>query len=372
MWWIRLWRALFGGKALLDVKVTAAVDGVPVAVRVDAPGVSASTTSPSNGLVAPRADVVSVSPAVPCVEPNPVARDSLAASFVDLLLDSGAQQEIAPNSAEVFILDELERLLAQGVPDRAVPQLPEVATSLLRELADANVSQQTILGYLKRDPVITAEVLKLANSPMFRSGEMRIENPERALLQLGMATLKSIVSAVLMKPMLDIRPIYFRMFGQHLWQHSLDTAQACQHLARYYGQGDPFNAYLVGLTHDVGKLAIFRLLIESFQQVHPDVQPRGAVFAQIVKDRSPLLTRHILKQWGMPDFVQQAVEDQQEGRSLSELSSYAFLLNQANMLAEFRWLLGSLSPSSDAGRALLEKYGIPQVLLATAFPDLGQ
>lgn len=355
MWWIRLWHAILGRRP----GSTLAGDPLGEAAGPLASPSSATVAKPEK----PAPHVLSISA-------NHSARDDLSLSFVDLLLEAGTQHDVTPNNAEQFILGELERLLAQGVPERAVPQLPEVATSLLRELADPDVSQECILGHLKRDPVITAEVLKLANSPLFRSGETRIENPERALMQLGMNTLKSIVSAVLMKPMLDIRPIYFRMFGQQLWQHSLETAQACQQLARYYGQGDPFNAYLVGLTHDVGKLAIFRLLIESFQRTHPDVQPRGAVFARIVSDRSPLLTRQIVKQWGLPAFVQQALEDQDDNRSTGDQSTYGFLLRQANMLAEFRWLLGSTTPASDAGRQLLEKYGIPLLLLETAFPEL--
>lgn len=365
MWWIRLWRALMGKKAPTAGERERVPDPASMAIPTTSPATTGDNrASPSVPLQASQAQVLKVSA-------SHSARDELAMSFVDLLLESSAQHDLAPNEAEQFILQELERLLSNGVPDRVVPQMPEVATNLLRELSDPNVSQDIILGHLHRDPAITAEVLKLANSPLFRTGNARIENLERALLQLGMNTLKSIVSTVLMKPMLDIRPIYFRMFGQHLWQHSLDTAQACQHLARYFGQGDPFNAYLVGLTHDVGKLTIFRLLIESFQRVHPDVQPRGAVFSRIVSERSPPLTMQILKHWGMPVFVQQAVEELDDSRSAAEVSGYGFILRQANILAEFRWLLGDTQPNSDEGRALMEKFGVPLLLLKTAFPELG-
>lgn len=350
-WWTAFKRLFSGAQPRIATLSTAAAPAVDPGLE-PVPAIGSS----------PVTSVARVAP------PVDIDHTVLVSAFVDLLLENNLPGDLTPNEAERYILEELKRLLANGIPDRAVPQLPEVALTLLRELGDPEVAQEKILFHLKRDPAIASEVLRLANSPMFRVGEGRVENPERALMLLGMDTLKSIVSAVLMKPLLDIRPIYFRLFGQDLWQHSLDCAQACQNLVKFYRRGDPFNAYLVGLTHDVGKLAIFRLLIDSFQRIHPDVNPRGAVFSDIVRQQSPALSLYIVRQWSLPEFLITALEEQFTQQSATEVSSYGFVLRQANMLAEFKLISTRMASGEQDIATLMERYGIPAALYAVAFP----
>ena len=293
---------------------------------------------------------------------------ALAAGFCDLLLDADPEDSPTPNAAERFIVSELERLLGEDVPDETIPRLPEVAATLMRELADPDISQQRILLHVNRDPAIAAEVLRMANSPLYRVGGDPIENLDAALRLLGLNRLKGLVSSVLMKPMLDIRPIYFRLFGQNLWQHSLDCAEACQTLAMRMGHGNPFNAYLVGLIHDIGKLVIFRLLVESFRRVDPNVQPRGVVFSGIVRDKSARLSYHIVSQWSLADYLTTALDEQTPGHLGSIRSEYGEILHQANMLAEFKLLAERRVRRPEDFRELLEQFQVSEVFFQAIFP----
>jgi HD-like signal output (HDOD) protein len=296
-------------------------------------------------------------------------RHALANSFSELLLESQRGSEaFVLNDSERYILDRVDELLNGDIPDAIIPKLPDVATSLFRELSDPDVSQDRILSYLNRDPALVSEVLRLANSPLFRVSPDPLENLDRAVVLLGLQNLKSLVSSVLMKPILEIRPIYFRMFGQHLWQHSLDCAQACQVIDRHHHRGDPFNSYLVGLMHDVGKLAIFRLLIDSFREVAPNIQPRGEFFSQIVRDKSARLTLHIVEQWSFPPYLRQALAEQQEAWPAEDRSIYGFFLQQANMLAEFRHIVECQAKTGDDFDELAVRYRIPIDLYRQVFP----
>lgn len=297
-------------------------------------------------------------------------RHALANSFNELLLES--QQGscgLVPNDAERYILERVETLLSGTIPDSMIPKLPEVAASLFRDLSDPDVHQDRILSHLNRDPAMVSEVLRLANSPVFRVTEDPLENLERAVVLLGLQNLKSLVSSVLMKPIMEIRPIYFRMFGQHLWQHSLDCAQACQNLDRASQRGDPFNSYLVGLMHDVGKLVIFRLLVDSFREVAPDIQPRGEFFSQLVCDKSARLSLHMVEQWSLPAYLRLAVEEQQESWLTDNRSHYGHVLQQANMLAEFKHIVESQAGRSESFAELSARYRIPTELYYQVFPQ---
>ncbi|MGZ4993044.1 MAG: HDOD domain-containing protein [Methylobacter sp.] len=291
----------------------------------------------------------------------------LGDSFSDFLLEVGIQDELPPNHAELSIIKKLEQFMAGDIPDSAIPRLPAVGMMLIKELADKNVTQECILDHLKQDPAITLEVLRMANSPSFRVGQEPIENLDRAVLMLGFNTLRMVINVVLFKDMMNIPPIYFKMYGQYLWKHSVDCAQACQTLSKHSGTADPFNAYIVGLLHDVGKLIIFRLLVDTLRK-NPDINPRGCVFSNIVSQHSMELSIKMAIQWDMPDYLILAFEEQTNGKSQGECSTYGFILKQANAAAEFKLIAETSIKDQAKLEELLDRYSMPVQLLQTAFP----
>lgn len=293
---------------------------------------------------------------------------SLATSFNDLLLDAQTKDNQPPNESERFVIKGLENMLCSKIPDSAVPRLPEVAMALLKELTNRDVTQETIMSYIDRDPALASEVLRMSNSVLFKvNSREEIVNLDRALVLLGLSNLKNIVSSALMKRLMLIAPIYFRMFGQHLWQHSLDCAHACRALAKFYGHADPNNAYLVGLMHDTGKLAIFSLLTQALAQ-NLDIQPRGSVFSYIVRDNSQSLSAKIARDWSLPSYLLTALDEQLEIKLKGDCSIYGFILNQANMLAEFKIIAEMAVKSNERFDVILGKYNIPLNLFKAVFP----
>ncbi|MGZ5052038.1 MAG: HDOD domain-containing protein [Methylobacter sp.] len=316
--------------------------------------------------VPPQVELVAV---IPEHKPNSGETLSLATSFSDFLLGVHSQDNQPPNQAERFIINGLEGMLRGSIPESAVPRLPDVAMALLKELANPNVSQEAIMAHITRDPALASEVLHMSNSALFRvmSGP-KIVNLEKALIVLGLDNLKAIVSSALMKQLMAIAPIYFRMFGQHLWQHSLDCAHSCRTLAKLYGRADPHNAYLVGLMHDTGKLAIFNLLTQSLAQ-NLDIQPRGSVFSHIVRDHSQELSAKIAREWLLPEYLLTALDEQIAAKPASVSSIYGSILNQANILAEFKAVAEKAVRTNENFEGLLEKYSISLPLFKEVFPQ---
>ena len=337
-----------------------------------------SSSRPKNQILSKEKDAgieheLPQAPAIkPTIDATPSDCDylSLATSFNDFLLGDQQSPNSQPaNELEIYIINSLESMLDGEIPDSAVPRLPEVAMALLKQLADADITPEIIMSYINRDPALASEVLNMSNSALFRvNGQEKIVNLEKALVLLGLNNLKTIVSSALMKRLLVIAPIYFRMFGQHLWQHSLDCGQACRALAKYYGQCDHNNAYLVGLMHDVGKLAIFGLLTKALGQ-HLDYKPRGSVFSGIVRDHSQALSVRIAEKWGLPEYLITALSEQLGEHALGDCSIYGFILNQANILAEFKAIAEKAVKTGQTFDSLLEQYSIPLHLFMEAYPD---
>lgn len=303
------------------------------------------------------------------VPSSPLTADyaALAASFNDFLLDSGTSSTTHLNEVEHFIRDNLEKMLLGDIPESAVPRLPDVGMALLKQLGKPEVSTTEIMSYISRDPALASEVLHMANSAMFRPTACEnIANLENAVVLLGLENLKMVVSSALMKRMLVIAPVYFKMFGRHLWEHSLNCAHACQALAGIYRRGDTNNAYLVGLMHDVGKLAIFGLLSKALGQ-YLDYTPRGGVFSSIVRDHSAALSAKIVEKWDLPDYLATALAEQVNGQLTHSYSDYGFILHQANILAEFKAIADSTHNRNKDLEELALEYGIPLSLYTQVF-----
>lgn len=275
------------------------------------------------------------------VEANPEAERRLLPAFDTLLFGSDERLPAeALNPVERQVYAQVETQLKAGLAPDSLPKLPMTVGLLLRELQDPLGSQRRIEDLVRRDPALAGDVLRIANSPAYRTGEQPISSIESALRLIGQEALKSIVTAVLMRPMIQIRPIYFLMFGSLLWDQAMGSALAARRLAQA-GEGDveaidPFVAYFAGLTHSVGRIAIFHLVADTFATCGAPLPPRPHVFRLLMEQYGSILSATIVRHWGVGMQVPVAIHDQSRiarGESPAALMPFSRLLYRARLLA---------------------------------------
>jgi putative nucleotidyltransferase with HDIG domain len=118
---------------------------------------------------------------------------------------------------------------------------------------DERCSVDRILGILSRDPSLSATLLRLANSALY-AGEGSVMDLRAAVLRLGFDAVANLGTGAAV-----IRTL---KGGTHLdalklWQHSVAvglTAKGVCILAKRHGQAE--TAFLAGLLHDIGKIAL--------------------------------------------------------------------------------------------------------------------
>ena len=269
---------------------------------------------------------------------SPTQPIQLADAFNDLLYGAGriAPEDLTP--IERHIEQQIQRSLQAGVPPGHIPRLPATTARALRRIDDPQTDVRELVGLVSEDASVAAEVLRLANSAYFRRGSRQITHLDQAVRLLGLDGLKSLLANALMRDVVRIRPIYFRMFGEHLWTHSQDCARACHHMARGRGT-DRAQAYLLGLIHDVGKIVIFQLLVESFQWFAPGTDPRPEVFVKMIADNANALSLQVAREWGFPDYYIDALAEFRDKAVDAERSPLGETLFYGNLLAEAQGLL---------------------------------
>lgn len=233
-----------------------------------------------------------------------------------------------------LVIDVVQNSMAKkDVRKQAVPRLPMVIPKLLRSLRDPDSSAKDYVAIINKDPVMSAAVLKLANSVYFNPIGARINEIEPAVVKLGIDGLRSVLSAAVMQPIIQKDSPYFSQSGQRMWHHSLCCAVACEIIAGYRGH-EKFKFYLMGLVHDIGNITIFSELCRQFKLNGEDVTPGYNAFVPLMRVLSPAVSFWVAKDWELPKEVCKALAEQVNIQPRNKVSNYAHVLYQANLVAE--------------------------------------
>lgn len=268
-------------------------------------------------------------------EAEAVASVDVSALFYSLLFPARrSRSNGVANELEKSVIAKVESALAspQAIAD-TVLKLPTQVIELDRKLAGEELDTKDVLALIQKDPVLSAEVLKLCNSPVFRRNERDITSLQQALVQLGRNQLRRFVSSCLVREVVDIKPIYFRRFGAQIWRHSMQVAFLSSELA----DADADSAFLLGLLHDVGKIAIFKILLEAFKQADPGEQPSSGLFRQVMTSKSLSLSALLANCWALPlsfesELNRLAVVDSKPAGGLAAVVWRANLISECSML----------------------------------------
>ena len=145
-----------------------------------------------------------------------------------------------------------------------LPAMPAVAIEVLQSMAGADIDIGTLARHISQDQVITARVLRVANSP-FYGLQSRIGSIHDAIVVVGLSAIRSLVlAASVMSGLPAGRGPGFSQ--KRFWRHVLGTAVAAQALASPLKR-PPEVLFLAGLLHDIGRLAMMVLYPEHFTTV---------------------------------------------------------------------------------------------------------
>lgn len=130
-----------------------------------------------------------------------------------------------------------------------IPTMPTVVSEALNTIENPKSNVNQLAEIISKDISLTTQILKLVNSAYYGFPQ-QITTINKAMALLGFNTIRSLVLGVAVKPML------MTSCGKILWEHSIRTAVASQMISKSLGFGDPDEAFVMGLLHDVGKIIL--------------------------------------------------------------------------------------------------------------------
>ncbi len=203
-----------------------------------------------------------------------------------------------------LILQQLQQL----------PTLPAVAVKVIEATGRDETSARQVVDLISSDPPLTAKILQLVHrSDHGVSGQ--VTTVERAVVLLGFDAVRSAVLAVSI----------YRVFaaetgeaGAHFnreafWRHALAVATCAELLAEMMGgrqsEADPSEAFVCGLLHDLGKIALSTILPKSYDRVAEAADLLRGDIAQLEKTVIGLdhhvVGKRLAEQWQLPAAIRE-------------------------------------------------------------------
>ena len=169
-------------------------------------------------------------------------------------------------SREEAMLEDAKRVMIDRVI-QGIEHLPTLPQVVMRVLAMAESPRISAIELSKAmDQSLAAKVLKVSNSAYYGGRSNRnINSIHHAIVMIGFEAVKEII----------LTTSFFHTFHdaqdvntlQPLWEHSLQCALIAKRLAWMYRYDSLDEAYLSGLTHDIGRLVIQQYFSDQYWEI---------------------------------------------------------------------------------------------------------
>jgi len=152
-----------------------------------------------------------------------------------------------------------------------LPTIPVVATQVLLLLDKPEVRIEEVADLMLTDQVMTARVMKMVNSPVFKPSH-EITSLRLALVYLG---LKHIREVALTTSLIDAFGSDTGNFDiSAFWEHSFGVGMVSKIIAGKIGYNDIEKAYIGGIIHDLGVVFLSQYQREEFQAILDSIKDK--------------------------------------------------------------------------------------------------
>lgn len=209
---------------------------------------------------------------------------------------------------ELFDIEALHKIIGDG---SSLPTLPELYRDLARALQAPGTSAEQIAAIIKRDVVVSAKVIQLVNSAFFNLPR-RVENISEAVTLLGSETLNSLVLACDIFDRYDEQTVEeFKI--REIYSHSIAVGGRAQNIVLHKTKNRKLaeEALLVGVLHDIGKLALIKSNNLDWRNLYlnrtSNSKPLHIIEKEILGVSHAEIGAYLVGLWGLSNNIVEAI-----------------------------------------------------------------
>ena len=213
-----------------------------------------------------------------------------------------------------------------------LPIMSEVAHSLVRTLNDPDASAAQVEAIIAKDPVLTANLLRMANSAQFGLSR-QVLSLNHAITMLGMSRIRSLALSTSISTAFPTIPGLDR---KAFWTFSMACAGYAQWLAGGAGL-DPQQAWLAGMMMRLGELLIGQRSPESLPEIESLPAPSNLRWEReqrLLGFDEVQVTAVLARHWNFPEAIVDGLQSTSEPMTAVTFDKLSGVLHLAALLAD--------------------------------------
>jgi HD-like signal output (HDOD) protein len=301
------------------------------------------------------------------VAPVDAARVQLANSLVTerlwkLAFAAPSQMQYL-EPAHTQIRDSVSAVLTSNTLGPAYfPRRPTLMPQLMRAVDDPLTATDKLSRIVAHDPVLTSDVLRLANSALYRISPAPIETIQRAIVVLGVYALRGLLATAMLQPVFRATRTNFPRFPRMLWERTERAARAAEMYALKSQPQDRFEAQLVILLSALGPLVVYGAALDAYSR-RPEIAPSPVLCVALTASLGTQVSLRIARHWETSPRLIAAIEKSPE-------ESLTMALCAGELLGSLSLLETQSVMSRDEALATAREAGLSDAILMPIWTQL--
>jgi len=215
----------------------------------------------------------------------------------------------APQRLDGLVKHNVTAMLQVDSLDRKLfPRRPALLPQLMQAVNEPEAAAEKLSRIVAHDPVLAADVLRLANSSLYRLSVTPIETIQRAIVVCGVDGLRGMLAAAMLQPAFRASAKNFPRLPRMLWDRTERAARAAEIYAVQVSPADRFEAQLVVLLSALGPLVVYSALVDVYAR-NPMFPPNGNLGVELIGELAAGMSLHIARDWQSSPRLLAALSD---------------------------------------------------------------
>jgi len=211
--------------------------------------------------------------------------------------------DVLPTQKLDMLSDRIQSLMAFPFTVMQVLQLTENEQSGAGDLSKV----------INADPVISANILKLANTVFFASRNRKITTIKDSIIRIGFTETKHLVMAMSVMDSMGTDTDNLGFNRVEFWYHSISVAVIAEHLSKDLVDVNGSEMFLAGLLHSFGTILLDEFFADLFKELLLITTDRGGTFIDTQRELMVItdldLTCRLFESWNIPPAIANAVKN---------------------------------------------------------------
>jgi len=259
----------------------------------------------------------------------------------------------------------------------SLPPLPDLAIQILRLRDNRDATVEQLAEIISHEPAISAQVIRYAGSAMFGTSGAVKTLSEAIFRVLGYESVMHLALGMALGSAFSL-PKSGPLGQKQLWQNATYSAALCQKLSTHTDmqhQLQPGVAYLAGLLHNIGFLALGQLFTHEFSWLNKVVETETDSAITLIENRllgvdHTELGNLLMSSWKMPDEITTVVKEHHNLGYTGAHKNYVKLVQLADRLLKTHKM--SDADNDDIPAELYAALGIKEDLIYESLDEVFQ